>query len=315
MTYYKTLIKHTKQRKTIPILNTILVENGRAISTDIDFYISVPTDKKDGIYYGDSFNRGYESDIPICDYPTLDISSKKLNGEVYLNKKQIEALKWTMKASSTCITRNYLCGVYFDRENIVATDGHRLHSFKHKTSWVKPKTRKKCDKINIGAIIDNKACKAIINLIEEIKEETIKISFYDGYFSCDIGKCSIYGKLIDGTFPKWKKVVPNHTNKVPFNINIIKNIYGDFIDICKINNSKGFSVCLENGLAYNTDSIVIRKSWPIDLCLDIKIAFNIKFLINTCSGYLFYGHERDPIKIIDKRDGVEKMAVLMPMRC
>jgi len=182
--HYKTLIDFAKIRETIPVLEQISVSNGVATATDMDVFISVPTDIKNGMYYPHGFDSEHPipSKIPQSDFPDMP-DMGELFGATVLKEQLIDDLEWVLKAASTEETRYYLNGVYFDEGHVIATDGHRMHYFEHAIAWGDDK--------KVGGILPKSACRIILNLVKEIGAKCITFEFFDMKFKCYIGKLGV----------------------------------------------------------------------------------------------------------------------------
>ena len=228
----KALLKVVEKRTTIPILSTIRVKDGIATGTDMDFYIHVPAKgvNDNQTYHTHGFDKGIfiSAELPVTDFPDLKEKGDVI-GRCTLTAEQMDAFKWVMLAQSKEETRYYLNGVYFDKDTIVATDGHRLHSFKHDVQWGRDdeqappkkkgltKSRKKKAEpapepkaeVKPGCILPKKACALLVELMKETKAKECSITFHENLtFTINVGEAVLEGKLIDGTFPDWRRVVP-----------------------------------------------------------------------------------------------------------
>lgn len=325
----KTLTKHAKGNKRIPILGQIRVVNGKAQTTDMDFWISGKVALDDGMYYAPGFDKGIQikSELPVTDFPDAKIE-KTSSGMTTLNAAQMEALGWVLKAASTEAARYYLNGIYFDWSMpdavIVATDGHRLHSFKHVIDAPRPKGKKK--KVDgkfitvipsAGAILPRGAVQIILDLMKETKAAWVDLKFYGMTFRANVGSAAVVeGKLIDGTFAAWRNVVPvcPKANKTNFDPAEFKALMPELNIINRIwTNGAKPGVVISKGMARNTGGI-IKREWPVSIQWDMEAGFNVKYLAELCGGVMEYKDPSAPFKITDRRGGIERMAVIMPLR-
>lgn len=196
---FKTMTKLTQTAGGIPMLKQIKVDNGKATATDMDYSISVPCSLENGMYHGLGFEKGMhnKSTMEKKDFPNdVPQIQKECRAQTALGLSYIEHLEWVLKAASREESRYYLNGIFFDwTENdgvIVATDGHRLHSFEHQINGERPKKiQKKVDgkmktiKQLTGKIIHTRGIKIIISLMKEYKQEAA-INFYDDTFTATI---------------------------------------------------------------------------------------------------------------------------------
>lgn len=326
----KTLTKHAKGRNTIPILGQVRVIKGVAQTTDMDFWISAPVALPDGMYYSEGFDKGIQikSELPVTDFPDPKIE-KKLSGSTTLDAQHMEPLAWVLKASSKEAARYYLNGVYFDwcMEDavLVATDGHRLHSFTHVIDADRPKkTRKKqadgkfrMTVPSAGAILPARAVKIILDLMKETKAESVDLKFYGITFRARIGEgVMVEGKLIDGTFPDWRRVVPTCPagNKTFYDPAQIKALIPEL----KIRNrialgtGKKPALAISKGVARAVHGV--KREWPVTIQWDMEARFNVAYLGDLCGGVMEYIDKASPFKVTDRRGGIERMAVIMPLR-
>jgi DNA polymerase III sliding clamp (beta) subunit (PCNA family) len=332
----KTLTKLAKGRATIPVLNTIRIKDGIATATDMDVYVSVPMSgfnkadwDEDLTYNAHGFDKGlvFKSEIPASDFPELPTKGR-VCGKTELNAAQIEAFKWVMLAQSKDKTRYYLNGIYFGAEDIVAADGHRLHSFKHPMKWglheqgKKSKKKDEAERTPItSAILPSGAIKIILAMIAETKAKSFSIEFHDTlHFTCLIpGGVVIEGKLVDRTFPDWRGVVPTHPkkNRTVFDPAEIKAIMPELEVLAKVSGiyHTTLAIATANGEAWIPIATPKNaKRFPVSMKLPFTAGFNIKYLTEMCGGVMEYGDSSTPFKVTDKSGGVEKIGVVMPMR-
>lgn len=136
------------------------------------------------------------------DFPELpEIDEKK----AVIYKMSTEEFKVGMNeviiAASGDTTRPSLTGVYFNTADdalfIAATDGYRLAE------------RKFIDKVqsDIAAIVPTGSLQEVLRSIPEDAEE-IEILFDDNQVRFRMGEIEITSKLIDGTFPDYRQLIP-----------------------------------------------------------------------------------------------------------
>ena len=312
---YKTLERFAKTNKRSPIkiLNTLASNGEMVVASDIDFWISAPTSLKEGTYYAEGFSKGVCIDAGFAadEFPEPAKPKKKI-GSVELTKKHVQLLEWVSLAQSTEITRYYLNGMFFEKNTIVATDGHRLHGIELEKSFMKAKK---------SAILPRTAWKYLLMLCKEIKCFDVAIDFYEnGVFRATVGDCVMDGKLIDGTFPNWQKVIPKHNrkNKTFFDVDEMKEIHERMDIIKKIHNVKTPAIALEGNTVEPANQVFDGSkglSWKVEANVgDVRIGLNAKYASMLCSGEMQYGKESDPIIVRDNRRSIKKFGVLMPLR-
>jgi len=143
-------------------------------------------------------------------------------------------------------------------------------------------------------ILPREALSVALSIIKETKATEAKIVLYNGLaFDFKIGESTVYGKLIDGTFPAYENVIPNNTKKTSYDAGEFAEILPD---IALLTNKVGHSI------------------YRVKFKPDVEIGFNLKYAAEVCSGVAYYGSPSDPILIEDRR-GIKKTAVLMPLPC
>lgn len=324
MAHLKTLIKLPPKRNTIPVLGLVKFENGFLTATDIDFYLHVKAEDmahrlKDKTLYdplslaNELFD--IESDIPATDFPEMGTKGE-VAATVTMDKDFIPLLEWVLKAASTEAARYYLNGVYFDPEGqVVATDGHRLHCFEHKL-----KHTAKAKKDQKGYIIPRTDLRLALSLLKETNIDKFDITFYDNARAdFHIGDHLLESKLIDGTFPAWRRAVPKHRKKTKLNPEEWKNIVKDAMLLKRISGidklSKPIAVSITAGEATFKTYIESQpfKTWKISTDTKVTIGFNAKYAAAQMPGDCYYGDTTDPI-VIKGSGVVPTLGILMPMR-
>lgn len=327
---YKTLTRLAKTNRSIPILGQIKVQDGVATSSDIDFWISVPTQLADGMYHGEGFekNINLKSDLPIEDFPD-PVNHKKQVASVMLPFSHKDALEWVMKAASTEPARYYLNGCFFDWTEetgyMVCTDGHRLHLVKHDIEAQRPKKKmekqrngkKKLVLPTTGAILQTRSMKIIIDLIKELKTEDVHITFYETTFVATIGPAQVEGKLVDGTFPDWRRVRPDHDrkNNTVFDPVQINRILPELKAMTKVDGRKTPAIQVGRGQIKTAASFSCKtKEWPCTVDMPLRAGFNANYLAQICPGRMFYKDIAEPFVVEGWPGEIEKIGIIMPLR-
>lgn len=197
----KTLLKHCLSKKWEPTaLTAIQVKSGTATITDASFWLSIPLDKPDGFYpiteaRADIWKptKGLED----LEFPKIEIPNKPAI-DIPVS---ISDLAWVSSAMSTEKVRYYLNGIYFDTAGMTATNGHIL---KHVAQPF-------AGEENISAILPSFAVKIILDAAKEEKATGITIQFIGPMAIVAIGRYLLRSKLIDGTFPDYRRVIPENT--------------------------------------------------------------------------------------------------------
>ncbi len=150
--------------------------------------------------------------LPKEDYPIIEKNNAGI--DIVLNSKILfKLIDKTKFAISNEETRYFLNGLYFnitieDNKNIVTlvgTDGHRLAKFSHEVN-------EKIDQVS-GVIIPKKTIYELSKLLSEI-DTNVKISISSNKIVFIIGDIIFISKLIDGSFPDYKRVIPKDNTNI-----------------------------------------------------------------------------------------------------
>jgi DNA polymerase III subunit beta len=149
--------------------------------------------------------------LPIEDFPAL--TSSELPFRFKLPGADLRSLiDRTRFAISTEETRYYLNGIYLhalphdgvEVLRAVATDGHRL---------ARMELPLPDGALGIpGVIIPRKTVIEVRKVIDEISED-VEIALSETQIRFAIGAALLTSKLIDGTFPDYERVIPEHNDK------------------------------------------------------------------------------------------------------
>lgn len=325
---YKTLTKLAKGRSSLPILNTVKITGGFITSTDLDMEIRQPyNSESEGLFIAKGFEKGFmiKSDKPIADFPDFEMYNADMVASCTLKQQQLEGMEWVAKAQSLEETSYYLNGIaFYEDDTIVATDGHRLHKIGADICWFVEK------KPEQHVIVQRSAITAILSLRKELEVDEIYFSFFgDKKFSCKIGEAIVRGRLIDGIFPAYKRVMPSHVPKVDaegkeiadytrstqFDHEQIKKQMPYIKAFKSAHDEKSWSL----GIKLGSKTAVIKSQanqfdFPIIGDFELPMGFNARYLAESCSGIAEYTNPAHPMLIRERRGGIDKVAVLMPLR-
>jgi DNA polymerase III subunit beta len=149
--------------------------------------------------------------LPIEDFPTL--TSSELPFRFRLPAAELRGLiDRTRFAISTEETRYYLNGIYLHAAQeggvevlrAVATDGHRLA----RVEMPMPDGAAGMP----GVIIPRKTVAEVRKVIDEASED-LELAISETQIRFVVGPALITSKLIDGTFPDYERVIPEHNDK------------------------------------------------------------------------------------------------------
>ena len=258
-----------------------------------------------------------KEDFPIIDQQTDGINIK-LNSQVLF--KLIDKTKFAISNEET---RYFLNGLYFNiyKENdksevtLVGTDGHRLAKSSHILD-------QNIEQVT-GVIIPKKTINELSKLLSDLDQEiditisTNKIIFY-------INNLVFISKLIDGTFPDYKRVIPID------NQNILEvdreNLLSAVDRVSTIANEKSPVIKLKllkdvmNLNTINNDNSTATEDLKLNYDGDdFEIGFNSKYIMDIVNNLedeiitLKFKDGSSPI-IAQEKSNSNLVYVLMPMR-
>ena len=166
-------------------------------------------DLEDAVFYFGALRIALPS-LPTADFPNMQRPTELLRFEIE-GEVLCHALQRTQSAISTGETRYYLNGVFLEVENtklnFVATDGHRLHKI---VVDLPPGASDLPASILTRDMVhelirhcDNKRNQPVV-IVRYLKGEGADIP----KMMFEIGNLVFVCKLIDGTFPEYRRVIP-----------------------------------------------------------------------------------------------------------
>lgn len=224
-------------------------------------------------------------------------------------------------------TRYYLGGIYFHHISEdeapngvgqiggVATDGHRLS----KVALIAPKN---CETMP-DVIIPRKTVHELRKLLDDI-EHDVEINVTETKIRFFTHNIQLTSKLIDGTFPNYKSVIPNKNDK------LVKANTKDFINAVdrvatvSLDKIKIVKLTITSGkIILNVESPELGSAveeLEVDyIGDDIHIGFNARYLldiltqIDTSHCFVKFGDSHSPVIVTDDDSDIA-LFVLMPMR-
>ena len=260
--------------------------------------------------------------LPKEDFPIIEhqIEGTKLNINSKILFKLIDKTKFAISNEET---RYFLNGLYFNlhEENnktnvtLVGTDGHRLAKFSHQ---IEGKI-----KSDIGVIIPKKTINELSKLLSEFDDD-IEITISSNKIIFYINNLVFISKLIDGTFPDYKRVIPKDNNNT---LEIDRENLLSAVDrVSTIANDKSPVIkfkFLKNVLNLNTinnDNSTATEDINLNYDGDdFEIGFNSKYIMDIVNNL------EDDIITLNLKDGSSPITaqeksnsnlvyVLMPMR-
>ena len=353
----KTVVAAVEARSTIPILSNVLIrvtaEHLTVTATDLDIEITrqVPVGAASGSWGTTVLGRVLSSAVdklpketevtltvedgrlrmqcgrarftlptlPVDDFPFIahgDWAAQwEMEGAVLA-----EALAHARPAMCTEETRYYLNGVLVERREgclwIVATDGHRLHA----VSLAAPDGSEPLADMTASLIVPRKAVPIIQTLCAEGR---IDLAFSQGKMMLVAGETTLVSKLIDGTFPDWRRVVPESADKsCDFDPRALEDALGR---VAAIHTGKERAVkvdiggdCIELSVSCPETGTAIEEIEAANQG-EAVIGFNGRFLADVLAqlpgehATVAFTNGDGPTKW-SKAIGSDRFCVLMPMR-
>jgi DNA polymerase-3 subunit beta len=230
--------------------------------------------------------------------------------------KLIVRTKFSMSLEES---RHNLSGIFFHKEEdklkAASTDGHRL-SVSEMTIGIKESIQ--------GMIVSKKTVFEVKKLLDLFQEQDVAISFSVNQIQFALGNITFISKLVDGTFPDYKRVIPETTG----DFFVVKR--SDFLEVVDrvavISDDKVRSVKLEltkNNLAcYVANSKVGSGRDEVEVVYSGQgwsAGFNAGYLLDVAqtvhgeSLKIYIKESLTPILISDESEP-ESLFVVMPMR-
>ena len=260
--------------------------------------------------------------LPKEDFPIIDQQNDGTN--IKINSKELfKLIDKTKFAISNEETRYFLNGLYFNLHTIdkktnltlVGTDGHRLAKSTHLIDQNIDQT--------LGVIIPKKTINELSKLLSDINEN-IEIIISPSKIIFFIQNLVLISKLIDGTFPDYKRVIPSENkNTVEINreqllsaVDRVSTIANEKSPVIKFNLMKNIVNLntINNDNSTATEDIELNYNGE-----EFEIGFNSKYIMDIINNL-----EDDTIEL-NLKDGSSPITakqksnsnlvyVLMPMR-
>lgn len=172
------------------------VERGAQISMEIK-------DRRLAVKSGRS--RWLLQSLPVDDFPVLPFDGASVSVAMP-GAPLAAAIARTAWSASTEETRYYLCGVFLDAEDgklrLTTTNGHTLVCLTTETDWPEAAAQ---------VIVPSKYVRTLERLSAEM--EGVTLHWSKDKIRADIGTITLTGKLINGTFPDYRRVIPSTGNQ------------------------------------------------------------------------------------------------------
>lgn len=347
----KIIIAVIERRNSIPILSYVRITSSKSgaklTGTDLDMFATIEIERLD--YKGNfdlclearalyniarssgvmgltisedgkivSDNAEYSlSHLPAGDFPGFPGEDSKTLIADYENGEFSNYLSKVKNCISTEEARYYLKGICWEGgkegEYFVATDGHRLMACKASDGKFDAFSR----------IIPRKA---VLFIIQHLKGMDVSV-YGHGYPSPAIrivaGGLTLRTKLIDGTYPDWKRIIVKDADR-EFKLNRIETVNAiksatavasKHYRMILLRSGKGNMVISCNSPDYGNASIKTQAAWAGE-CPDFAVN-HVYFssMIKGCSDTFHVIKASDPMAPISFKDDDDRMIrLLMPMR-
>lgn len=231
----------------------------------------------------------------------LSYSSVVSYGNVvsFESKEIASALEFVSLACDVESTRYALGGPLFTGQNIVATDGRRMHVAKELSADFPESDRN---------IVPQKACDFILECCKLSKE--VAFSFDPNRLNVIFHDCGIVCsfRLIEGRFPAWKRVIPEKTERSE------RFVVSEAIAKCRESVKR---TTLENKLKKSKLTKAEKKSWSdhapefkiADVTLDASFVADALATAKENEFTLKYSGPKDACVIEDEK----RLVVVMPL--
>jgi DNA polymerase III subunit beta len=260
--------------------------------------------------------------LPVAEFPCVAMSTDN-SQRFSLTYAQLHTLiQRTHFAMAQQDVRYFLNGLLldFDGKNFlqaVATDGHRLA-----TNTISLQESESCSPWQV--IIPRKTVAELMRLITP-DETTLRVQLTDNHICFSSDFFTLTSKLIDGSFPDYKKVLPKNCDKtVHIDRDLLKQ---SLIRASILSSEKHRSIVLslqENELkitANNPDQEEATETLSIDYSQEpLEIAFNVNYLLNILSAIapgdvaLSFHSSESSVLITEAGEDSNSVYVIMPMR-
>ncbi len=193
-----------------------------------------------------------------------------------------EMIRKTVFAVSSDDSRANLAGVFLDKTDdgqgvrMVATDGHRLAIIERKSQ---------SGTVDTGVILPRKGVTELAKLLQD-RDETVTLSITASDAIVEMGDCTISMRLVEGTFPDYKQVIPKESP------NVVRGERDDFlqslrrVSILSGERARGVRFALEPGsvtiTANNPDIGEAREQLEVEYNgQEIEIGFNARYVLDV----------------------------------
>ncbi|WP_425340492.1 DNA polymerase III subunit beta [Ciceribacter sichuanensis] len=254
--------------------------------------------------------------LPATDFPSLDGAEMPFAIDIPGTAFE-RAIGGVRFAISTEETRYYLNGIYLHPSEggltLVATDGHRL------SKRFIPLEGASQDMP--GVIVPKKTVEALLKHLPKGEDVTLQVS--DAKIRLLIGDMVLVSKLIDGTFPDYRRVIPAYTNFVEVEGKALSAAI-DRVSTVSTGNGRAVKMTFAEGLlkltVNNPDAGNAEDDLPYEGEAELEVGFNAKYVNDALANLseqtvnIYLGDPGSPAVLRADGDHAENLIVLMPMR-
>lgn len=248
-------------------------------------------------------------------------SSAEPNAVFELEAEELsEIIEKTLFAVSHDDTRSNLAGVHLDSGSkkgtirLVATDGHRLAVVDRKAKGASPKE---------GVILPRKGLSEVLKVLPEVTG-TVTVRVVANEAIIDLPGCTLSMRLVEGTFPDYKQVVPKESPNV---LHVDRDAFLQTVrrvSLLSSEKARGIRLGLSSGrleisannpdLGEASEDLEVEYTGP-----DLEIGFNARYILDVLQVFpegsrveLGLGDQLSPGVIKGSDPGYSY--VVMPMR-
>ncbi|TIW26531.1 MAG: DNA polymerase III subunit beta [Mesorhizobium sp.] len=260
--------------------------------------------------------------LPDSDYPQMTDGNYSHTIQ-FAGDALLEALSKVQFAISTEETRYYLNGVFWNVDSaqpeaitFVSTDGHRLA-----TSYRQPEG-------DIDGfppiIVPRKTISEIITLAKVAGTDPVKVEVSENKIRVTVGTTVLVSKLIDGTYPDYRRVIPAIGNRIAIVASKVLSAAADRVTTVSSERGRAVKLTFTDGhLSLNVNSPdngsaeedvdVQYGGEPLEIGFNAKYLSDIMTVIGAGDARISLIDSGSPTVITTDKDPAS-LYVLMPMR-
>lgn len=256
--------------------------------------------------------------LPAIDFPKLNNQLAE-SRSFTMNQTMLKKLLGTIQnAMAQQDVRYYLNGVLFviesDKLRAVATDGHRL-------AYNSVAIEGNFEKAEV--IVPRKAIVELSKLLSDDEDEEIVIEFSVSQLKASFSGIQLVTKLIEGKFPDYQRVIPNYTNHLAINRQLVQQALQraailsneKFRGVRFVLTEKNLCI-ISNNSEQEEAQVEIETDYhgeAIDICFNVNYLLDGLACIHSDTAIFSFGNPNSSI-LISSPEEIEFRYVVMPMR-